>query len=161
MADPTGGPRPPRDHGPGVKVPPPVWFLLCVGAAWGLHRLLPVTIAPPFVEFGIAVGLLGLGLIVAALVVMLVARTDPRPHTPDRTLVTHGPFRVSRNPIYLGLLTIAAGIALASGSVWAWLAVAALFGLLDRLVIAKEEAYLLARFGKDYADYTARVRRWM
>lgn len=150
-----------RDHGPGVKVPPPVWFLLCVGGAWGLHRLLPLTIAPPFVEFGIAVMLLGLGLILAALVVMLVARTDPRPHTADQALVTHGPFRVSRNPIYLGLLVIAAGIALTSGSVWAWLAVAALFGLLDRLVIAKEEAYLLTRFGKEYADYLARVRRWM
>lgn len=150
-----------RDHGPGVKVPPPVWFLLCVGGAWGLHRLLPVAIAPPFVEFGLAVMLLGLGLIVAALVVMLVARTDPRPHTADQALVTHGPFRVSRNPIYLGLLTIAAGIALASGSVWAWIAVAVLFGLLDRLVIAREEAYLLARFGKEYATYTARVRRWI
>jgi protein-S-isoprenylcysteine O-methyltransferase Ste14 len=150
-----------RDHGPGVKVPPPAWFLLCVGVGWGLHWLLPVRIAPPFVEFGIAVMLLGLGLILAALVVMLVARTDPRPHTPDQALVTHGPFRVSRNPIYLGLLVIAAGIALISGSLWAWLAVAALFGLLDRLVIAKEEAYLLARFGKEYADYSARVRRWM
>lgn len=150
-----------RDHGPGVKVPPPMCFLLCVGGAWGLHRLLPLAIAPPFVEFGIAVALLGLGLIVAALAVMLAARTDPRPHTPDKALVTHGPFRVTRNPIYLGLLVIAAGIALVSGSAWAWLAVAVLFGLLDRLVIAKEEAYLLARFGKDYADYTARVRRWM
>jgi protein-S-isoprenylcysteine O-methyltransferase Ste14 len=138
-----------------------MWFLLCVGGAWGLHRLLPLAIAPPFVEFGIAVALLGLGLIVAALAVMLAARTDPRPHTPDKALVTHGPFRVTRNPIYLGLLVIAAGIALVSGSAWAWLAVAVLFGLLDRLVIAKEEAYLLARFGKDYADYTARVRRWM
>jgi protein-S-isoprenylcysteine O-methyltransferase Ste14 len=150
-----------RDHGPGVKVPPPVWFLLCVGAASGLERLLPVAIAPPLLEFGIAVMLLGLGLILAALAVMLAARTDPRPHTPDRALVTHGPFRVTRNPIYLGLLVVAAGIALASGSLWAWLAVAVLFGLLDRLVIAKEEAYLLARFGKDYADYMARVRRWM
>jgi len=150
-----------RDHGPGVKVPPPVWFLLCVGAAWGLHRLLPFTIAPPFVEFGIAVLLLGLGLIVAALVVMLVARTDPRPHTADQALVTHGPFRATRNPIYLGLLIVAAGVALTSGSAWAWLAVAALFGVLDRLVIAKEEAYLLTRFGKAYADYMARVRRWM
>lgn len=150
-----------RDRGPGVKVPPPVWFLLCVGVAWGLERLLPLRIAPPVLEFGFAVMLLGFGLILAALVVMLVARTDPRPHTADQALVTHGPFRVSRNPIYLGLLVIAAGIALTSGSLWAWLAVAALFGLLDRLVIAKEEAYLMARFGKDYADYAARVRRWM
>ncbi|MCX7685505.1 MAG: isoprenylcysteine carboxylmethyltransferase family protein [Acetobacteraceae bacterium] len=154
-------PPPPPDRGPGVKVPPPVWFLLCVGAAWGLHRLLPVAIAPPLVEFGLAVALVGLGLIVAALVVMLAARTDPRPDRPDRALVTHGPFRVSRNPIYLGFLIVAAGIALMSGSAWAWLAVAVLFGLLDRLVVAKEEAYLLARFGKDYADYAARVRRWM
>ena len=150
-----------RDPGPGVKVPPPLWFLLCVGGAWGLHQVLPLGIAPPLVEFGLAVMLLGVGLIVAALVVMLVARTDPRPHTADRALVTHGPFRVSRNPIYLGLLVIAAGIALVSGSLWAWLAVAVLFGLLDRLVIAREEAYLITRFGKDYADYLARVRRWM
>jgi protein-S-isoprenylcysteine O-methyltransferase Ste14 len=90
-----------------------------------------------------------------------VARTDPRPHTADQALVTRGPFRVTRNPIYLGLLIVAAGVALTSGSAWAWLAVAALFGVLDRLVIAKEEAYLLTRFGKAYADYMARVRRWM
>lgn len=151
----------PPDRGPGVRIPPPVWFLLCVGGAYGLHRLLPLSLAPPYPQLGLAVALLGLGLALAALGVMLLARTDPRPDRPDRVLITHGPFRLSRNPIYLGLLLIAAGIALLSGSVWAWLAVAVLFGLLDRLVIAKEEAYLLARFGKDYADYAARVRRWM
>ena len=57
-----------RDPGPGVKVPPPLWFLLCVGGAWGLHQVLPLGIAPPLVEFGLAVMLLGVGLIVAALV---------------------------------------------------------------------------------------------
>jgi protein-S-isoprenylcysteine O-methyltransferase Ste14 len=150
-----------RDHGPGVRVPPPAWFLLCVGGAWALDRVLPVGIAPPLVELGLAVVLLGFGLIVAALVVMLVARTDPRPHTADQALVTHGPFRVSRNPIYLGLLVVAAGIGVMSGSLWAWAAVAVLFGLLDRLVVAREEAYLLTRFGKEYAGYAARVRRWM
>jgi protein-S-isoprenylcysteine O-methyltransferase Ste14 len=92
---------------------------------------------------------------------MVKAGNDPRPDKPDAALVQAGPFRFSRNPIYLGLLLAAAGLALMWGTLWGWVGVAVLHALLDRLVIAKEEAYLASRFGAAYEAYRGRVRRWM
>lgn len=149
------------DHGPGVRIPPPAWLLLCSGGAWLLDQVAPIPIGPPAAPLGGMVGALGFGVIGWALLTMLRARTDPMPHTADSTLVTHGPFRISRNPIYLGFLLLATAFALAQGTLFAWIAVALLHLLLSRLVIAKEEAYLATRFGAAYAAYRARVRRWM
>ncbi len=92
---------------------------------------------------------------------MLQAGTDPRPDRPTGALVEAGPFRFSRNPIYLGFLVFAAGAALRWASLWGWLAVLAAFLLLDRAVVAREERYLTARFGEAYARYRTRVRRWL
>lgn len=149
------------DHGPGVRIPPPAWLVLTCGAAWLLDRVAAIPIGPPATALAGMVGALGFGAIGWALVTMLRARTDPMPHTPDSTLVTHGPFRFSRNPIYLGFLLLAAAFALAQGTLFAWIAVAVLHLLLSRLVIAKEEAYLATRFGAAYDAYQARVRRWL
>ena len=104
---------------------------------------------------------LGFALGAWALGLMMRARTDPRPDRPTSTLVEAGPFRFSRNPIYLGFLVFAAGVALRWASLWGWLAVLAAFVALDRCVIAREERYLAARFGAAYAEYRARVRRWL
>jgi protein-S-isoprenylcysteine O-methyltransferase Ste14 len=149
------------DHGPGVRVPPPLLVGGLVLAAWGLRRLLPLPVAEPLPALGLAVILVALGLILWALAVMLRAGTDPRPDRPDAVLVEAGPFRFSRNPIYLGFLLAAAGFALRWGDLWGWAAVFASLFLLDRLVIAREEAYLAARFGPAYEAYRRRVRRWM
>jgi protein-S-isoprenylcysteine O-methyltransferase Ste14 len=103
----------------------------------------------------------GIGLPLWAIAVMLAAKTDPRPDKPAAALVERGPFRFSRNPIYLGFVLAAAGLALRSGDLWPWLATAASFLLLDRYVVAREERYLRARFGAAYEGYAARVRRWL
>jgi protein-S-isoprenylcysteine O-methyltransferase Ste14 len=149
------------DHGPGVRVPPPVMVAAVMGAAWVLDRVWTLQIGPPLIGMGGAVIFLAIALIGWALLVMVKAGNDPRPDKPDAALVESGPFRWSRNPIYLGLLLAAAGLALIWGTLWGWVGVAVLHGLLDRLVIAKEEAYLTARFGAAYAAYQSRVRRWM
>jgi protein-S-isoprenylcysteine O-methyltransferase Ste14 len=152
---------PGADHGPGVRIPPPVIFVGVMGAAWLLGRIWHVQVGPPLVPLGATVLFLAVALIGWALVVMMRAGTDPRPDKPDTTLVEAGPFRLSRNPIYLSLLLAAAGLALIWGTLWGWLGVAILFAMLDRLVIAKEEAYLATRFGAAYEAYKGRVRRWM
>ena len=152
---------PGNDHGPGVRLPPPVILVAVMGLAWLLGRIWPVQIGPPLVSLGAAVLFLAIALVGWALIVMLRAGNDPRPDKPDSALVEAGPFRFSRNPIYLGLLLAAAGFALIWGTLWGWIGVAILHGLLDRLVIAKEEAYLATRFGAGYEAYKARVRRWM
>jgi protein-S-isoprenylcysteine O-methyltransferase Ste14 len=149
------------EHGPGVRLPPPVIVAAALAVAWLLDRIVPVPIGAPLRSAGLVVIALGVALAGWALVLMLRTRTDPRPDKPDQALVRSGPFRASRNPIYLGSLVFAAGLALSWASLWGWLAVEAAFVLLDRLVVAREERYLRARFGDEYADYAARVRRWL
>lgn len=150
-----------RDHGPGVRIPPPVYVAAVLAGAWLLDRVWTLQIGPPLPGLGGMAIFLAIALIGWALLAMVRAGNDPRPDKPDNALVDSGPFRFSRNPIYLGFLLAAAGLALVWGTLWGWVGVAVLHALLDRLVIAKEEAYLAARFGPAYAAYQGRVRRWM
>lgn len=149
------------DPGPGVRVPPPVIVALLLAGAWGLQRVLPVPLGPAMPEFSMLVFFAALGLIGCSLLVLVHAGNDPRPDRPDTALVEAGPFRFSRNPIYLGFLVAMLGFALRWGDLWGWVALLAGHLLLDRLVVAKEEAYLAARFGAAYDAYRGRVRRWI
>ena len=149
------------DRGPSVRIPPPALVGGTILAAWALHRLAPVPLGRPLLPIGNAVLVLALALIGWAILAMVRAGTDPRPDRPDAALVEAGPFRFSRNPIYLGFLLAATGFALRWGDLWGWLAVAASFVLLEKLVIGREEAYLARRFGAAYEAYRARVRRWV
>jgi protein-S-isoprenylcysteine O-methyltransferase Ste14 len=159
---PDGGVSPPGEdaHGPGVRVPPPVHVLAALGLAWLLGWLLPVRLGPPAPAFGGMLIFVAIGWTGWALLGLVRAGNDPRPDRPDRAFVATGAYRFSRNPIYLGFLLFAAGVALSSGSLWAWLATGALFLSLEFFVIRREEAYLARRFGDAYADYRRRVRRW-
>lgn len=142
-------------------MPPPLLVAAVVLAGWGLRHVAPLPLGRPLPGPGAAVAVLGLGLSVWTVVAMHRAGTNPRPDRPDAALVQGGPFRLSRNPVYLGFLLIAAGLALRWGDLWPWLAVLAGFLLLDRAVVAREEAYLRARLGAAYGAYAARVRRWV
>jgi protein-S-isoprenylcysteine O-methyltransferase Ste14 len=150
-----------RDRGPGVAVPPPAIVGALLLLAWLLHRALPMPLTGPLPLAGPVVMAIGAALAAWALALMLRASTDPRPDRPDRVLIESGPFRFSRNPIYLGILTFTAGLALGWGSLWGWLAVVLAFLALDRLVVPREERYLRQRFGAAYEAYAARVRRWV
>jgi len=158
MATPISGPE---DHGPGVRVPPPVIVAGLCALGWGLKQVAPLPIGPPAPGLALVLLLAGGALALWAVAVMLLAKTDPLPHRPDQALVERGPFRVSRNPIYLGFVLAAAGLALLWGDLWPWLATAGCFLALDRYVIAREERYLRVRFGTAYEGYAGRVRRWM
>lgn len=155
------GAQGPDSHGPGVRVPPPVMVGGIALLGWALSLAVPVRLGPPLVPLGNTLIFAALMLIGWAVIVMARAGVDPRPDRPDAALLEGGPFRHSRNPIYLGFLMVAAGFALRVGDLWCWLAVAACFAVLEKLVIAKEEAYLEARFGAAYAAYRGRVRRWV
>nr|WP_246522917.1 isoprenylcysteine carboxylmethyltransferase family protein [Neoroseomonas eburnea] len=126
-----------------------------------MQRVLPVPLGPPLPEFGALVIFAALALIGWAVLALVRAGNDPRPDRPDAAFVEAGPFGFSRNPIYLGFLVATAGFALRWGDLWGWLAVVASHLMLDRLVVAKEEVYLAARFGSAYEAYRRRVRRWV
>ena len=104
---------------------------------------------------GIAVGLIAW---TAAL--MSQAGTTPNPTRPTTALVIRGPFTLTRNPMYLAWELICIGVGLVANALWPIvMAVPAAF-MTYRLVISKEERYLEGRFGGEYRDYKARVRRW-
>jgi protein-S-isoprenylcysteine O-methyltransferase Ste14 len=89
------------------------------------------------------------------------ARTSMVPMRPSTALVTSGPYRVTRNPMYVGMAFLYAGLALLLGVIWSLAFLPAVLLMVDRFVIAREERYLEARFGEEYRAYKGRVRRWL
>ena len=87
--------------------------------------------------------------------------TNIRPDRPAETLVTSGPFACSRNPIYVGNVAIIVGLSMARGSLWYLLLVPVIILLIQELAIKREEAHMAARFGEQWADYAAKIRRWL
>jgi protein-S-isoprenylcysteine O-methyltransferase Ste14 len=80
---------------------------------------------------------------------------------PTTAIVFTGPYRFTRNPMYLGLALLQAGLAMVTNSLWPLLTLAPVIVAVRRLVIDREERYLEAKFGEEYRAYKARVRRWV
>jgi protein-S-isoprenylcysteine O-methyltransferase Ste14 len=150
---------------PGVLAPPPLIFVGFLAMAAILEALLPLpSLSPaPAVRYvvGVVLAVLGIAVIMAGARRFIAAGTNLPPMLPTTALVTDGPYRWSRNPLYLAMLTIYLGIAIAAGSLWGLVLVVPLFGLISATVIAREERYLERKFGDVYRQYCARVRRWL
>ena len=104
---------------------------------------------------------LGVLLSVTAVRVFRKAGTSPIPMKPTTALTFEGPYRFTRNPMYLSLALVTLAIALWLDVAWIAVALVAVVLLIDRSVIAREERYLERRFGEPYLAYKARVRRWL
>jgi protein-S-isoprenylcysteine O-methyltransferase Ste14 len=89
------------------------------------------------------------------------AGTNVRPDQPTLAVVTDGPFRYSRNPLYLGLTGLYVGVTLLADALWPLVLLGPLLGVVQRGVVRREERYLAAKFGAPYLAYQARVRRWL
>ncbi len=144
---------------------PPVLFLSCIIASSLLHRTWPAEIASYSFDTGMAAG--GAALCVAgaiggsAIALLLKHRTPIEPGYEPRHLVISGPFRMTRNPMYLTLVLVHTALAVMVNSLWMAGGAALLFVLLDRLVIVKEELMIGAAFGSEYQEFKRRVRRWL
>jgi protein-S-isoprenylcysteine O-methyltransferase Ste14 len=157
--------RPPR-AGPNVRYPPPFLFALGIVAGCLLYRVLPLPLTGPAARSaGALVGwllvALGSGLSIWALATFRGARTSISPNRPASRLVTQGPFRLSRNPMYLGLSVVYLGVTLLVNSLWILLLFPLVIALLHLTVIRREERYLAATFGIAYDEYRRRIRRWL
>jgi len=150
----------------GVRFPQPFLFVIGILVGWMLDRYVyPL----PLSHFGGSalkpVGwiLLALGFILAGWGIMTFrrAKTAINPHGSASQLVTYGPYRFTRNPMYTGLTFEYLGAAALLDSGWAIIALPIVLFVLVRTVISREESYLNDAFGADYATYTARVRRWL
>lgn len=146
-----------------VRVLPPLVFLLPLGAAVLLDRL--SRLALPWAEAwrwpGAVLVAAGLGLMAWAFATLRRAGTTVIPWEEVTSLVAVGPFRFSRNPIYLGDLLVYLGVTLLVGSWWPVAFLPVVLLVMHRRVIGPEEDYLADRFGGDYTAYRKAVRRWL
>ena len=153
---------------PGVKFPPPFLFVAGLGLAWLMEtRVARIRFiggdasTAPIETAGVFLLVLGLLIIGWGLLTFARARTAILPMRAASRLVDHGPYRISRNPMYTGMSLLYLGAMLILNWAWALVVFPVVLVLLYKLVISKEEAYLLAEFGDEYRDYCRRVRRWI
>lgn len=151
---------------PGV-LPPPLIPTTALVLAGLLEWLAPLGLLPAFGWFGplfwagavaTAFGLAWAGW---AALTLYLAGTPVEPWHPTLVLVRSGPFRLGRNPIYLSFLVAIGGLSLALSLDWGLVSLPFAWLALDRLIIAREERYLSAKFGSDYEDFRASTRRWL
>jgi len=155
-----------RPANAGVRFPPPLVYVLPFLAAFLLNDRIEFLIVgggagPLQVTAGSVLLVAGFGLMAWGLITFGRLRINALPFRAARALALVGPYRFTRNPMYLGLLVAYLGGSLATN--WAWPLVFLPFVLLvmNGFVIAREERYLRAEFGADYEAYCGRVRRWL
>jgi protein-S-isoprenylcysteine O-methyltransferase Ste14 len=154
-----------KDDTSGVRVFPPAIYLAAVLIGFLLQRVVPLQ-APaswrPF-EHGAGIVLIVVGFVtnVSAIAVFRLSGTTPNPMKPVRAFVVRGPYRFTRNPMYLGLTVLCSGIGLTTDALWVTVLAFVAAVVTKRIVIDKEEPYLTRQFGSEYQAYTERVRRWL
>jgi protein-S-isoprenylcysteine O-methyltransferase Ste14 len=147
-----------------LKLPPPIWALVYVLAGAGMSRALGWPRLPGLPPPLVGAELVALALILPVWAVVLFKRagTEVNPTSAtNRELITSGPYQFTRNPMYLGLVTIALGIATWVGAWPMFIAPIALFATLNWVHIPFEEAKMRRQFGAKYDGYLRRVRRWV
>jgi protein-S-isoprenylcysteine O-methyltransferase Ste14 len=152
------------ERGANVHIPPPLVYigLIVLGA------LLQYTIAPiPFPGdawiriVGVIIVVAGLALIFSALATFRRTGQDPKPWTPSPELIVQGPYRWTRNPMYVGLTCILVGLGLALNNLWFSLLAAVALLVVHFIAVLPEEKYLNGKFGSSYDDYCRKVRRYL
>lgn len=148
---------------PDMPLPPALYPILAIIGGYLLQRYLPLT-WPQHLLYKTGawlVFLVGIALLSSAIYCLRKHRTTLLPHLPSDNLVQTGPYRLSRNPIYLAFLLFVVASALATLNVWMLLLTAAAAGCLQRYAIKPEEACLRLIFGTRYSQYLTTVRRWL
>ncbi len=148
---------------PGVIAPPPLVFFGFLVLGLGLDGVWPATVIADGLwrTGGFALIAVGVGVFAAALRQLRKAGTNVETRKPTTALVTGGPFRYSRNPIYLSASLAYWGIGIAADNVWILALLVPFLAVIRYGVISREEQYLEAKFGEEYRRYKASVRRWL
>jgi protein-S-isoprenylcysteine O-methyltransferase Ste14 len=148
---------------PGVIAPPPLIYAGALALGLLVNRLYPIPFLPravgrvlgwPMIVGGLLIGSLGFR-------EMKRAGTNVDPREPTTTIVTDGPYRFTRNPLYVGMTLMYGGITARANALPAALLLPLVLRIMRRGVIEREERYLEGKFGDEYLSYKARVRRWI
>ena len=155
----------PKDH-PHVIAFPPLIFLGAQVLSWGLGIVMPWQWLPPAfstlaLAFGVTDCLLAAFIALSAVAAFKRAGTHVEPHKPALVLVEDGPYRFTRNPMYVGLLLMHVGFSFIFSLDWGLIVLPLFWFVLHKGVVLREEAYLLNKFGQPYADFLTRTRRWL
>lgn len=158
MPEPKGG----ADQ-PGVVAPPLAVFAAFFAAGLGLEWLWPCVLAFTRAGWpaGVAAIVAGIALVAWSMHRFRRSETTVNPYGSTRAIVSDGPYRFSRNPIYLALVLIYVGGGIAVGSLWVLALLVPCLAVMHWGVILREERYLENKFGDDYRRYKASVRRWL
>ena len=152
------------DDRSGVRIFPPLIYLGGLFLGFLIHWRLPLPIIPavlvgPLRLLGAFCLVAGLALTIWAVATFRRVGTTRHPAGPTTALAVAGPYRFTRNPMYLGLVFITAGLALLANALWPLVLLPVVIVILRRAVIDREERYLTAKFGEEYLQYKARVER--
>ena len=147
----------------GVIAPPPLIYGVALVLGSLIHLMFPISFLPTNLAHWLGVPLmLAAGLIVASAFRALGrARTTFDIRKPTTTIVADGPFRYSRNPMYISLTLLYMGLAVLINSLWILLLLLPVVLVIQNGVVKREEQYLEGKFGDAYLRYKAQVRRWI
>jgi protein-S-isoprenylcysteine O-methyltransferase Ste14 len=147
-----------------IRIPPPIFFFISLAFGLLLEYFLPIDINIPQVPraiFGSIFIIISGYFAVSAFVVLINNKTTFDTSKSTTKIVTKGSFRISRNPLYFSLLLLLFGIAVIFFSIWLFLMVPVLYIVLLFKAVKPEERYLTQKFGKEYLEYSSKVRRWV
>jgi protein-S-isoprenylcysteine O-methyltransferase Ste14 len=148
---------------PGVRVPPPLVFLAGLAIGLVLSIWAPTEYLDRSVAHWVGGVLTGVGVLLALSAVYAFSRahTNLRPDRPSSALVRTGPYRFTRNPMYVSLTIVYVGVAVVNESLWSLLLLPLVVAFIRIKVIGREEAYMERRFGAEYLRFKNEVRRWL
>lgn len=154
------------DRGPGLPLPPPVLLLAALIVAIVLDWVPLHFLAQPVgLNMQVIVGLLlaagSVWLVLTAARLFQREGTNVIPTQPALKVVTSGPYRFTRNPMYLGMVLFLLGMSLIFSLEWGVILTPLLWIGYDRLIVVREEAYLSRKFGADYRALLGQTRRWL
>src|SRR5215468_6659281 len=144
-------------------VRPPLVYLTSLVCGTVMHLAMPLPFLPGTlaVPLGVLLVVVAIALFSYSVAKFRAAGTPVPARKPTTVIVRTGPYRFSRNPIYLAFSLLQLGIAIWVNSVWLLATLIAAVALIASVVIPREERYLARRFGADYLDYKRSVRRWL
>lgn len=154
------------DDTPGIRILPPFVYGGGLILGYAIWWFWPVPIVPVEWSFSIRIAggvavVLGFWAMLSAVAAFRRIDEDPNPMESTGALTFDGPYRFTRNPMYLGMALFHGGLALVGNALWPLLTLVPVVWIIRTQVIAKEERYLETKFGSEYAAFRERVRRWI
>jgi protein-S-isoprenylcysteine O-methyltransferase Ste14 len=154
-----------NEHGAQVRIPPPLVFLGGIVLGVACHYLAKPAPAPVARTFSLIAGLLvllaGLGCMISARILFWRTGQSPVPWKPSPSLILQGPYRFTRNPMYVGITLVVLGLGLALNNLWISLFALPALLTVHFSAVLPEERYLAQKFGESYAHYRSQVRRYL